>query len=98
MSTQKYARGYKKKCPCEKNAKMQNKSCQIALFRSEIVTESLKPYSVFCFDLQSCVKIRLYKLDCKCLTALLTVIEARLKDPRCRQNKGLYKFFRCGKI
>ena len=30
-------------------------------------------------------------LDFKCLTALLTVTETRLKDPRYRQNERLYK-------
>ena len=36
-------------------------------------TESLKLYTVFCFDFQSCVTLGLYKLGCKCMTALLTV-------------------------
>ena len=31
------------------------------------------------------------KLACKCLTALLTLTETRLKDPRYRQNKRMYK-------
>ena len=45
-------------------------------------TESLKLYTVFCFDFQSHVNLRLYKLNCNCMTALLTVTETRLKDPR----------------
>jgi hypothetical protein len=48
-------------------------------------TESINLF--FCFDLQPYVKIRFYKLGCKYLTALLTVKETRLKDPRYRQNK-----------
>ena len=40
-------------------------SCQIALFSSKTATESLQPYTVFCFDLQSCINLRLYKLSYK---------------------------------
>ena len=72
----------------EKNHKKAKESCQIALFSLKTGTES--PSS---FDLQSCVKTRLYKLGCKCMTALLTVTETRLKDPRYyMQNKRLHKF------
>ena len=41
--------------------------------------ESFKPYTVFCFDFQSCVNVRLHKLGCKCMTALLTVKEREKK-------------------
>ena len=61
---------------------MHNKSCQIALFSSKTVTEK----TIFCFDLQSCVKTRLYKLGCKCMTAPLTDTETLLKDPRYLQK------------
>ena len=59
-----------------------NKSCWIALNSSKTATEILKPYTVFCFDFQSFVNVRLYKLVCKCMTALLAVTETRIKDPR----------------
>ena len=68
---------------CKRLPKNAKNSCQIALFSSKTATESHKPYTVFSFDLQPCVKIRLYKV-CKCLTALLTVKETRLKDPSYR--------------
>ena len=71
-----------------KNAK---KSCQNALFSSKTATESLKPYTVFCFDLQSCVKIRFYKIGCKYLTAVLTRTETRLKNQGIAKTKFFYK-------
>ena len=46
-------------------------------------------FTVFCFDPQ--LKWW-YKLGCKCLTALLTLTEAWLKDPSYRQNKKFHKF------
>ena len=52
-------------------------------------TKSLKPFTNFCFDMQSCVNLKLYELVCKCMTALLTLTEKRLKESR--QNKRLYK-------
>ena len=57
-------------------------SAQKVLLRASILT-------AFCFDLQS---RWWYRLGCKCLTALLTLTEARLKDPRYRQNKRFHKF------
>ena len=46
-------------------------SCQITLLSSKSTTESLKFYTVFCFDFQS---LRLYKLGYRRMTALLTVM------------------------
>ena len=54
-----------KKLPMGKKIKIEKKSCQIALFSSKTATESLKPSTVFCFDLSSCVNLSLYKLVCK---------------------------------
>ena len=49
---------------------MKKTSCQIALSSStgvpSTVTESLKHYTVFCFDFQSCVNVRLHKLGSSC--------------------------------
>jgi hypothetical protein len=55
--------------------KSQKKSCQHPPFSSRTAI-------IFCFDLQSCVKARLYKLGSKYVTALLTVTETWLKDSR----------------
>ena len=43
--------------------------------------------------------VRLYKLGCNCMTAILTVTEAMLKDPRYiyRQNKRFFKILQ-GKL
>ena len=38
---------------------------QIALFSSKTATEGLKPNTVFCFDIQSYLDLRLYNLDFK---------------------------------
>ena len=38
-------------------------SCQIALFSSKNATESFKPFSIFCFDLQFFVKTILQVSD-----------------------------------
>ena len=63
--------------PMGKNHKNATKSCQIALFTSKSATEKLNSYTAFCFDLQS---RWWYRLGCKCVTALLTLTEPRLKD------------------
>ena len=47
-----------------KRAKTILSTCPIQLIK-------LKPYTIFCFDFQSCMNTRLYKLDCKCMTARL---------------------------
>ena len=78
----KVCRGYQKVAHEKKNHKNAKQTCQMALFSSKTASLSLKPYTVFCFDLQSCVILRLYKLSCKWLTALLTFTGTRLKDPR----------------
>ena len=65
------------------------KYCQIVLFSSKSATESLNFFTIFCFDLHS---RWWYRLGCKWLSALLTLKEAGLKDPRCRQNKRFHKF------
>jgi hypothetical protein len=58
---------------------------------SKSATESLNPYTVFCFVLF--LQSRWwYILVCKYLTALLPLTEARLKDPRYRQNKRFLEF------
>ena len=72
------------------NHKNVKKSCKIALFNSKSATESLKPH---CLDLQFCLKTKLYKV-----TALLTVTKTRIKDPRYRQNKRLYKILYLGRM
>jgi hypothetical protein len=54
--------------------------------------ESLKPYTIFCFDLQSSkVNTRLNTLGFKSMTVLLTDTETRLIDIKYRRNKRLYK-------
>ena len=68
ISTQRYVKGYQKSCPWEKNTKQ---LCQIALFSSKTATESLKSYTVFCFDLQTCFN-----------HFLSTLTETRLKPKR----------------
>ena len=50
---------------------------------------SAKTATVFCFDLQSCVNLRLYKLGCKWLKALLTVKETRLRDPNLKAKQKI---------
>ena len=70
---------------------MQNFFCQIALFSSKTATESLKSYTVCCFDLQFCVNLKLYSLGFKWLTAHLLLTKTRLKDPMQRQNKEFLK-------
>ena len=77
--------------PGKINHKNAKKSCQIALFSSKTATERFNSYTVFCFDLQSCVNLRFYKLGCQWLTALLTPTDTRLKDPSKRQNKMFQK-------
>ena len=55
-------------------------NCHIKL---KTATEGLKPHTAFCFDFQSFVKARLYKLDCKCMTELISYrYRDKAKDPR----------------
>ena len=63
-------------------------NCQIALFSSKTDTESLKPYLLF-FVFISYVNVRLYKLGCKCIIALLTVKETRLRDPNLKAKQKI---------
>ena len=70
----------------KKNHINAKQSCQIALFNSKTATESLKPCTVCCFDLQSSVKIILYKLGSKCLLAQYSY-KTRLKDPGVGKTK-----------
>ena len=58
----KVCRGYQK---VANEKKITKQPCQVALFSSKTATESLKPYYCFCFDLQSCVNLRLYNLGYK---------------------------------
>ena len=63
-------------------------------------TESLKPYTVFCIDLQSCVKIMLYKLGCKCLTTSYSY-RNKAKRPEVlhiSKTNGFAKFFSCNAL
>ena len=76
---------YQKSCPWKKVTKMQNNIVKCSYSAQKVILRAL-----YCFliDLQSrwwC------KLGCNCLKALLTLTEARLKDPRYRQNKSFYE-------
>ena len=66
----KLCRRLPKICPWEKNL------VKLPYSAKTTATESLMPFAIFCFDLQSCVNVRLV---CKFMTALLTP-EKRLKD------------------
>ena len=51
-----------------------------------------QPYTIFCpvfFKHQSHVNLRLYKLGCKWLKALLTVKETRLRDPNLKAKQKI---------
>ena len=58
--------------------KKKSQKCKTILSNSHIQLKTAnEPYTILCFNLQSCV--RLYKLGCKWLTALLTARDIRVK-------------------
>ena len=54
------------------NSKVSEVTEKVALLSPKTATEILKPYTAFCLHFQSCVNTRLYKLDCKCMTELIS--------------------------
>ena len=72
-------------------SKMQKNLVKLPCSAQKLLLRVLSLILIFYFDFQSSVKIRLCKLGYKCLTALLTLTETRLKGTG--KTKDFTKFF-----